>query len=218
MGSRRRKLQLTRPDPIPAGEKQCTKFCDPSRNYDGLCPLLCLPLCFSTCKQTLLLPRRPPLLPLPPPPDFAASSAVHTASHFRGPVFLSILAAVAAITFFLVYYAIVKSSAGGGGSRTPPAEEEEEEDGGVERLGDTVVEHPIWYIRTAGLGSSIINRITVCRYERREGLKECCSVCLSEFEGEMVRILPKCHHTFHVNFKEDEISFVQWRDILFSVQ
>ncbi|VFQ99141.1 unnamed protein product [Cuscuta campestris] len=101
---------MTRPDPIPAGEEQCTKFCDPSRNYDGLCPLLCLPLCFSTCEKTLLLPHRPPLLPLPPPPDLTAaysSSAVHTVSHFRGPVFLSILAAVAvflSITFFLVYY------------------------------------------------------------------------------------------------------------------
>ncbi|XP_027336383.1 RING-H2 finger protein ATL54-like [Abrus precatorius] len=64
-----------------------------------------------------------------------------------------------------------------------------------------VVDHPIWYIRTPGLQQSIINAITVCKYKRGEGLIEGteCSVCLSEFqEDENLRLLPKCHHAFHL--------------------
>ncbi|OIV96193.1 hypothetical protein TanjilG_14870 [Lupinus angustifolius] len=64
-----------------------------------------------------------------------------------------------------------------------------------------MVDHPIWYIRTNGLHESIISAITVCKYKKGEGLIEGteCSVCLSEFqEDESLRLLPKCHHAFHL--------------------
>ncbi|KAK7412140.1 hypothetical protein VNO78_03588 [Psophocarpus tetragonolobus] len=64
-----------------------------------------------------------------------------------------------------------------------------------------VVDHPIWYIRTLGLQQSIINAITVCKYKKGEGLIEGtdCAVCLSEFlEDDNLRLLPKCHHAFHL--------------------
>nr|GMC78527.1 calmodulin-like protein 11 [Ipomoea batatas] len=63
------------------------------------------------------------------------------------------------------------------------------------------VDHPIWYIRTVGLQSSIINAIAVCKYKRGEGLVEGteCAVCLNEFQDdETLRLLPKCNHAFHI--------------------
>ncbi|CAL5183234.1 unnamed protein product [Lathyrus oleraceus] len=70
-----------------------------------------------------------------------------------------------------------------------------------EQQHDSVVDHPIWYIRTLGLQQSVINAISVCKYKKGEGLIEGteCSVCLSEFEeDESLRLLPKCHHAFHL--------------------
>jgi hypothetical protein len=72
--------------------------------------------------------------------------------------------------------------------------DEEHDDG-------SVVDHPIWYIRTLGLHESIINAITVVKYKKDEGLIDGsdCSVCLSEFEqDENLRLLPKCNHAFHL--------------------
>ncbi|XP_058751903.1 RING-H2 finger protein ATL52-like [Vicia villosa] len=70
-----------------------------------------------------------------------------------------------------------------------------------EQYDDSIVDHPIWYIRTQGLQQSVINAISVCKYKKGEGLIEGtdCSVCLSEFEeDESLRLLPKCHHAFHL--------------------
>ncbi|CAN0878430.1 RING-H2 finger protein ATL54 [Linum grandiflorum] len=66
---------------------------------------------------------------------------------------------------------------------------------------EPVIDHPIWYIRTVGLEQSVIESITVFRYEKSEGLIDGtdCSVCLSEFEqDETLRLLPKCSHAFHI--------------------
>ena len=64
-----------------------------------------------------------------------------------------------------------------------------------------VVHHPIWLINTVGLQQSVIDLITVIKYNKDEGLIEGtdCSVCLSEFEeDESLRLLPKCSHAFHL--------------------
>ncbi|XP_058760739.1 E3 ubiquitin-protein ligase RING1-like [Vicia villosa] len=65
----------------------------------------------------------------------------------------------------------------------------------------SVVDHPIWYIRTPGLQQAVINAITVVKFKKGEGLIDGsdCSVCLSEFEeDENLRLLPKCNHAFHL--------------------
>lgn len=70
-----------------------------------------------------------------------------------------------------------------------------------EFLDENHVDHPVWFITSAGLQQSIINSITVCKYRRGDGLIEGteCSVCLNEFrEGETLRLLPKCSHAFHI--------------------
>lgn len=62
--------------------------------------------------------------------------------------------------------------------------------------------HPIWYINTVGLQQSVIDSIAVFRYKKGESLIESgdCSVCLSEFEeDEILRVLPKCSHAFHID-------------------
>ncbi|KAK7328121.1 hypothetical protein VNO77_22217 [Canavalia gladiata] len=78
---------------------------------------------------------------------------------------------------------------------------QESHDDFIDEEHGPVVDHPIWYIRTPGLQQSIINAITICKYKKGEGLIEGteCSVCLSEFQDdENLRLLPKCHHAFHL--------------------
>ncbi|CAN6248860.1 unnamed protein product [Urochloa humidicola] len=63
------------------------------------------------------------------------------------------------------------------------------------------VVHHIWYIRTVGLDEAAISSIAATRYRAGAGLLGAadCPVCLGEFhDGELVRLLPKCGHAFHV--------------------
>ncbi|KAM0822141.1 hypothetical protein ACQ4PT_071696 [Festuca glaucescens] len=64
------------------------------------------------------------------------------------------------------------------------------------------VVHHVWYIRTVGLDEAAIESIAATRYRAgAPGLLGAadCSVCLGEFsDGELVRLLPKCGHAFHV--------------------
>ncbi|XP_066348283.1 E3 ubiquitin-protein ligase Os04g0590900-like [Miscanthus floridulus] len=71
---------------------------------------------------------------------------------------------------------------------------------GHEWGGGGVVHH-VWNIRTVGLDEASISSIAVNRYRAGAGLLGAadCSVCLGEFQdGELVRLLPKCAHAFHV--------------------
>lgn len=80
-------------------------------------------------------------------------------------------------------------------------QQEETHDQFLDQDHGPVVDHPVWYIRTVGLQSSVINSIAICKYKRGDGLVEGteCSVCLSEFqEDEILRLLPKCNHAFHI--------------------
>jgi hypothetical protein len=68
--------------------------------------------------------------------------------------------------------------------------------------GERVIDHPIWYINTVGLQQSVVDLISVIKYKKHEGLIEGtdCSVCLGEFlEDELLRLLPKCSHAFHIS-------------------
>lgn len=77
-------------------------------------------------------------------------------------------------------------------------------DGEVEFLDEIhgpTLDHPIWYITTVGLQSSVINSITIFKYKKCDNLIEGtdCSVCLTEFQDdETLRLLPKCNHAFHI--------------------
>jgi hypothetical protein len=72
-------------------------------------------------------------------------------------------------------------------------------EGGGGGGGDVV--HHVWYIRTVGLDEAAIDSIAATRYRAGAGLLGAadCSVCLGEFsDGELLRLLPKCGHAFHV--------------------
>jgi hypothetical protein len=67
--------------------------------------------------------------------------------------------------------------------------------------GGAGVVHHVWYIRTVGLDEAAIESIAATRYRAGAGLLGAadCSVCLGEFsDGELLRLLPKCGHAFHV--------------------
>ncbi|KAF7112838.1 hypothetical protein RHSIM_RhsimUnG0187500 [Rhododendron simsii] len=85
--------------------------------------------------------------------------------------------------------------------REEEVQPEETHDQFLDQDHGPAVDHPVWYIRTVGLQSSVINSIAICQYKRGDGLVEGteCSVCLNEFEeDEILRLLPKCNHAFHI--------------------
>ncbi|KAF7111000.1 hypothetical protein CFC21_111055 [Triticum aestivum] len=67
---------------------------------------------------------------------------------------------------------------------------------------DEEVVHHAWHIRTVGLDEAAIESIALTRYRAGAGTlggAADCSVCLGEFlDGELLRLLPKCGHAFHV--------------------
>ncbi|GKU97949.1 hypothetical protein SLEP1_g11019 [Rubroshorea leprosula] len=123
-----------------------------------------------------------------------------------GPKMLLILTFTVLATTFLAlccYIVYVKYYLRGSRGGAPP------QTTGVRSIRDdfadedrgSVLDHPIWYIRTVGLQPSVISSIAVFKYKKGDGLVEGteCSVCLSEFqEDENLRLLPKCNHAFHL--------------------
>ncbi|KAM3193719.1 hypothetical protein ACQJBY_070383 [Aegilops geniculata] len=75
-------------------------------------------------------------------------------------------------------------------------------EGGAPDPEDDEVVHHAWHIRTVGLDEKAIESIALTRYRSGAGMLGAaadCSVCLGEFlDGELLRLLPKCGHAFHV--------------------
>ncbi|KAG6598705.1 RING-H2 finger protein ATL54, partial [Cucurbita argyrosperma subsp. sororia] len=169
--------------PVAAGTHQQSFNCS-ACPYD--CPFDCLDL-----PDFYFSPPPPP--PLPPFGDHQKQLPT---------IVIVILALFVGFFFtFSFYIIIVKCQAwrSGSGNQGAEASQLNGEDG--EFLNENQVDHPIWFITTVGLQQSIINSITVCKYKKGEGLIEgtVCSVCLNEFqEDEMLRLLPKCSHAFHI--------------------
>lgn len=181
----------------------CEPFCvDRTLNKDGSCPIVCMSECYETCYRPLF----PEFSPPPPPPS--VSDHHHQSKSFGLSIFLIISLALLATTFFVFFtYTVYKlyrqkqQRRQGQGQPPPPPEEEEARLDFLDENHGPVIDHPIWYIRTAGLQPSVISAITICKYKRGDGLIEGtdCSVCLNEFqEDETLRLLPKCNHAFHI--------------------
>ncbi|KAG6484115.1 hypothetical protein ZIOFF_060909 [Zingiber officinale] len=163
-----------------------------------------------------LPPPPPPCPPLPPPPPCPPLLTVSEESttirfhHSRSIVpALSVAAAsvvsVSAIMILLTLLLIRlrrRSSAAREDPVAAAAPLEDDDGGDGDGDGEEVMHH-VWYIRTAGLDESFIESITAWAYKAGDGVLGAsatgCSVCLSDFrDGELVRLLPKCDHAFHL--------------------
>ncbi|GLT44840.1 hypothetical protein SLA2020_187150 [Shorea laevis] len=133
------------------------------------------------------------LSPPPPQPPPSSKSSTHISLYA-----IVIVSFVSGIFLLVSYFVIIAKSCRSRNNRQRGAEHGT--DG--EFIDENRFDHPYWFITTVGLQQSVINSISVCKYKKGEGLIEGteCSVCLNEFqEDEMLRLLPKCNHAFHIS-------------------
>ncbi|CAN6280340.1 unnamed protein product [Urochloa humidicola] len=165
---------------------------EPTRDCSqGLCSMYCPQWCY------FIFP--------PPPPAFDLGGGSDDSS---GPTFSPLVIAiigVLACAFLLVsYYTIISKYCGTftslwnslfGSGRGRGGH------GGAAAAGGSRSQDPWSAVPPDGLDETLINKITVCKYKRGDGFVDStdCSVCLGEFrDGESLRLLPKCSHTFHL--------------------
>ncbi|XP_058731435.1 E3 ubiquitin-protein ligase RING1-like [Vicia villosa] len=137
---------------------------------------------------------------LPPPPP--SNNSKHKTTTYL-IISFSIVAAIFIVLCCYAIYVKFFSHRNSSRRRTLLTRQQTEHGFAVDEQHDdgSVVDHPIWYIRTPGLQQAVINAITVVKFKKGEGLIDGsdCSVCLSEFEeDENLRLLPKCNHAFHL--------------------
>ncbi|CAL0300819.1 unnamed protein product [Lupinus luteus] len=164
--------------------------------------------CLSDCKDCIRLCLTNPYSYYysQPPPITPLYLDQHEGKHHKISTYLILSVSILLAAFFVVCcHAIYTKFLSRRRTRvlvlSRQQQTQENHDDFVDQEHGPVMDHPIWYIRTIGLDESIISAITVCRYKKGEGLIEGteCSVCLSEFqENESLRLLPKCHHAFHL--------------------
>nr|CAD1838125.1 unnamed protein product [Ananas comosus var. bracteatus] len=180
--------------PWPSNATECSSDCSPSCAFYGLCSSpptpLTLPLLFLLLLLLLLLilttlhlqhhhpPPPSPPLPLP---------------------LLSVSAASFSALFLLLLACCVASRLLRGRRRRSAAAAAGEGDGDFYEA-----DHHVWYIRTVGLDEPTIEAIAAWTYKAGDAgplgraAREC-AVCLGEFrDGELLRLLPKCAHAFHL--------------------
>ncbi|XP_009770272.1 E3 ubiquitin-protein ligase RING1-like [Nicotiana sylvestris] len=164
--------------------KDCLYFCD------STCPYGCYPY----VDLDYYTPPPPPP-PLPPP---QLSSKHH---QNISPYIIISVALFASLFLLLSYYLIiVKNCLNWNRRRSTSAQGSNEEFFDENRA--PIIDHPIWYINTVGLQPSVIDKITIFKFKKGDGLIEGtnCSVCLNEFQyDESLRLLPNCKHAFHIH-------------------
>ncbi|KAJ4762012.1 RING-H2 finger protein ATL52 [Rhynchospora pubera] len=173
--------------PRPANATECLTSCSPECLFYDLCSAP---------------PPVPPLPSLPPPPP---STPIHL-HHFPRLLLAllipsSLLIFLSLLFFFLCLFFSYRRRRRG--LEPPPAAL-------PLHLNPPDVtpdsdQHYVWYIRTVGLDDSAIRAISAWSYKSGDAGKGAasmasCAVCLGEFhDGELLRLLPKCGHAFHLS-------------------
>ncbi|KAK4359110.1 hypothetical protein RND71_021339 [Anisodus tanguticus] len=165
----------------------CLYFCDSS------CPYGCYP----NIDLDYYSPPPPP--PRVPPPQLSSKNHQNIS-----PYIIISVALFASLLLIVGYYLIIVKNClkwNRRRTRTPQAQLASDEEFFDENRGP-VFDHPIWYINTIGLQPSVIEKITIFKFKKGDGIVEGtnCSVCLNEFQDdESLRLLPNCKHAFHIH-------------------
>lgn len=156
--------------------------------------------CHDDCGGDVYVPSDGPFFAPPPPPPITHV----TSEKYHMPFYFILMLCVLGVFFvFICYMIILKRNRSNSRSirRNASQFDENREDFVIDENLGPILDHPIWYIRTVGLGQDVIDSISVFKYKKDEFLIEGsdCSVCLTEFEeDESLRLLPKCSHAFHI--------------------
>lgn len=122
----------------------------------------------------------------PPPPPFDDDDGGSTFS----PLIIAIIAVLVSAFLLLCYYTIITKYC------------RRRNNSIISTTNRDETTHDHWQdVAQSGLDEMVIKSITVCKYQKGDGLVEGteCAVCLSEFqENENLRLLPKCTHAFHL--------------------
>lgn len=128
----------------------------------------------------------PPPLPSPPPPE---DKPVYSPFRPSMAVVVGVLTTTFSITFLLLLYA--KHCKRGNAVVV-----------GYSRYPNSVIGAPSFTTRkNSGIDQAVIESLPIFRFGSLSGQKEGleCAVCLDKFEQtEILRLLPKCKHAFHV--------------------
>ncbi|XP_051122404.1 E3 ubiquitin-protein ligase Os04g0590900-like [Andrographis paniculata] len=162
---------------------------NPFSSYDnyrdcsqGICSIYCPQYCY------LIFP--------PPPPSDDGDGPPFSPLIIAVIVVLICAFVLASYYTFATRYATDRAAAAGtdlpgGGAEAAGLSHDE---AGLDQWGNPAAAPP-------GLDEALIKKITVCKYQKGDGLIEGteCAVCLCEFqEDESLRLMPKCSHAFHL--------------------
>ncbi|KAL8131092.1 RING-H2 finger protein ATL54-like [Apium graveolens] len=171
----------------------------PNNTFDG-CSDICDPIVPYPDFDVL-----PP--PLAPPPPLESYFISNKSSQHVSPYVIIIISLLASLFLLVGYYVIIVKYCRNCSrfrrrrTRTTDSTIGDGDEEFLDEIHGPILDHPIWYITTVGLQSSVINSITIFKYKKFDKLIEGtdCSVCLTEFQDdETLRLLPKCNHAFHI--------------------
>ncbi|KAK8940636.1 RING-H2 finger protein ATL52 [Platanthera zijinensis] len=191
---------------MAASHRRRLLYADGNLTVNGNLTTECTDNCIGVCVYDICFPS-PILSPTPLPygdvsGNGTSSIKLGSSNRLFPTLIITATASVAGcFLLLLAFYAYIRFRRRR--RRRPPSAERDLSASGE---GDDLfpggeIDHHIWYIRTEGLDEGTISSIASLLYRSGDGVVDGrdCSVCLGEFrDGELVRLLPKCKHAFHL--------------------